>query len=281
MKIQIVTYPRTGSNYLAEVIHSYAAHEGQRNQRYWGEPFNRFFIPSWMERTADNITEQVDYKWEQSITLDNVLLRHHLPHFGFLNNDQMRRYRECDWHTIALYRQNFWETAMSIAIAEKTSIWKDDYHRRPKVMKIDEYHFLMTLHHVERTADRLFANVIDMPYTEVFTYEQITSNPRRDYAALQLCQTPYNDLPSRKVPTHKAPEQQISNVMELRGVYEHFKRRLFNVETFELDGDMIVNPQISTQGKRHETNLAMDDLTIHGVATFPATKEAHRRAKKA
>ena len=270
MKIQIITYPRTGSNYIAEVIRLYAGMEGQSNLLYYGESFNRGFRGG----GPDNLYEVVDISHQLSLETDNVLMRHHVHHFAYLSEQQMQEYRAANWHTIMLYRRNYFETALSLVLAEKTQQWVL-YNNYPDSIKIDQQQFLMGLHHVERVVDRLFANVVDMPYTEVLEYESITSNPRKDYAALELCKHSYADLPARRCPLRKAPNKfdVISNLVDLREVYNCFKVKYKRPENFELDGDFIVNPQISRKGRKHDTNLALADIAIPAVQAQASSQE--------
>jgi len=214
-KIQILSHARGGSTYLYEILFGAINHH-HKGFFMINEPFNM------TEENAPHLAEferdeLLQHRVDKVSKLPKVLMKNHIQHYEFLVADQRERIND-DWYNIFLYRNDMFESTLSLAISQKTNQWTF-YDNNS--LTINSQEFAIALELQIKVREMLFACDMFKP-NEIIQYEDLLleDDKKSDYESLSLSKQigPYHAGP--KLATRSPDKgQRIANYRQLRDQY--------------------------------------------------------------
>lgn len=209
-RINILTLPRTGSTYLGWCINY---HMFGNADREWIELFDNPNPPHPQEDRDFFLTQLLSIEREQP-----QLIKTHQFHLERAKKaGVLHKVRSAldDYQTIVLLRKDFFEVALSHAIAVHTGEWK--FYRNEDQITIDTDNFKRLVVNKWDETNQLIENVYEFEiYNHVF-YEDFVDDSFKDF---QLTGLPGKVLQPGESPYQKAPpkSQVVTNIDELKDV---------------------------------------------------------------
>ena len=217
-KINILTLPRTGSTYLGWCINY---HMFGNADRQWIELFDNPNPPDPREDRDFFLTQLLHIEKEKP-----QLIKTHQFHLERAKKaGVLHKVRNAldDYKTIVLLRRDFFEVALSHALAMHTGEWK--FYHNTDTVRIDKEDFKKLIVNKWDETNQLLENVYDFEiYNHVF-YEDFVGDSYKDF---QLTGLPAKVMQPGESPYQKAPPKAnfIENIDELRDVAQRMIARL-------------------------------------------------------
>lgn len=239
MNIQIISNPRNGSTYMQRMI---CHHMTSLNKNYVcvNEPF---LIPP--EITSSSEIENLFNSRLNFIERhDPVVMKTHITQIVDLKDyGVIDRYYQKKYYTIVILRKDVFQSALSLAIA---NIKKEfvEYHNFDKVEITDD----MIIWYVDNQLwdlGYICRNDFNIQYNEIVYMENLTFDPVVDFANMELCNTPIENLTPFDISKLKAPSKKtiVDNYDHLKLVAEKYLSTK-KVEFADFNGTMLENLKI-------------------------------------
>lgn len=175
-KVLIVSTPRSGSTYIGGVLKNTAC----AHHEWMAEPF--------ADITPDEI-DSVKTEWEKVISHvennDRVIIKVHTFHLDLLRRaGLLDRFKSIKFDkTLAIYREDVIESAMSLCISNKTNDWHTDSHGKNDIV-ISKKDMLESVEFFTASNDEVINDVFDMKYDVLVKYEDLAYDVLKDAKAL-------------------------------------------------------------------------------------------------
>jgi hypothetical protein len=202
-KIQILGNPRTGSSYLSSVLELYIGYETLSG------PLNTDKLPKNTDEHEAFFEKVVGHIYDA----DTITVKSHITHLStqFIQPypHLVEKFNGIPFYTIGLIRKNLLETAMSLTIGKMTNKFSHPYPHEAEGITLDVDQFKHYCEQVYRVHFIGFLDAIEhTTIDELIYYEDFIGTAREDFAQLQLCETPLDQLPLLHSTHKKAPKKQ-------------------------------------------------------------------------
>lgn len=254
MKVLILGAPRSGSNYLYNVVTKYYANFQARNRELYNARNELLYVDksyivdtlqshveftSYMKsRMTADIKKQYDSQYNElgftenninhmlkhihiATQQENAVFKEHIISLENAINNQPTVYNtfvDAVDYTILLLRQNIFEASLSAAIAYVKQDYRKYEYTKSDTIKFTKDEFLVSWNAHYINYKKLLHNTINIPINEVVYYEDFKNQQPIDvYYNLKLCNKDYDDLPIFGSQVSKAPSKQdlVENYDEL------------------------------------------------------------------
>lgn len=244
--IMICGMPRTGTNYLFNVVLQYMI---KNNKKYTNMalPINNEFIcsdPFQCQKITD--LTYLETVTDHVIKSNNVVLKtpyHQLLELKRTYPYYYKKLMSIQWYCIILFRRNLFDTVISYTISDILHEWNGyEVPTRPIDIDADKLFSHLTI-----TMDNwygLLTNTISMPIHEIVFYEDLAGWPRKDFSSLDMCELPLDSLQQKQVRNIKrSPRKKdvVKNYDELFPLLVELLDSFYPDarETFKLDSSLI------------------------------------------
>ena len=251
MRLHLIGAPRTGTTYFARVLRQmYApetmgAHmEHDRTSRVAG---NEPFRPD-----IEGVENVKQFLTDTLYALNNtskVVMKSHTWHIDNLHNyGLMEVFKNIQCYNFVILRRSIWNTALSAAIAWQ----KKEYHdyKDFSTITIPEQDMVWGIEEYLKGTQSLVENKWDLDFKELVYYEDLTFNPRQDFANTVFCKRPVHTLRNISIPEHrfKSPDKRstVSNYDEMYNFTVDYLKNA-DISWMDVQGTDISNIDIKTQ----------------------------------
>lgn len=214
MKILVLSVPRSGSSYLCSVLTNTVF----SNYVYLNEPFMA---------VDDNNLQNIKSDWQNKIHQieqdNNIIVKVHLHHLEQMDKiDLLEDFKNVQFDKVyAIFRQDTFESALSLTISGITGSWYKDDHNQTQI-EIPEDVFLNNVDFIKEHTDNLIQNKFDFDIELLIEYSQLSFDRLQD---LKLLGYTYDDNVLELLSPGKFRDKSalVKNYNQLKVLYDSYE----------------------------------------------------------
>lgn len=213
MKFLIVSVPRSGSSYFGSVLKNTAF----TGHVYMNEPFMGVIHDEHLDEVRNEWNKLIDsmIRSEKFIVKVHVLHLRQLERIGLLEKFKTIKFD----YTYAIYREDVFESALSLVISQRTDNWARDEHGITDMYVSDE-EFERCRNSITWNNKLLLDNEYNIHYDKIIRYEDLTFNRITDLHMLGFnYDGPTRRLIQQSKFRHKG--NVVKNYQELKNKYDN------------------------------------------------------------